>query len=101
MGEDVTLAKVIKSQGKTLWWRDYSLLSLNDVNFKTLIEAINSKKDVDLIYQGGSAKGETRRLTPIGIVRNPDGDYLQAFCHKDQTAKRYYLNRIADVAIVF
>lgn len=101
MGEDVTLAKAIKSQGKNLWWRDYSLLSLNDVNFKTLIEAINLKKDVDLIYQGGSAKGETRRLTPIGIVRNPDGDYLQAFCHKDKVAKRYYLNRIADVAIVF
>lgn len=101
MGEDVTLAKAIKSQGKNLLWRDYSLLSLNDVNFKTLIEAINLKKDVDLIYQGGSAKGETRRLTPIGIVRNPDGDYLQAFCHKDKVAKRYYLNRIADVAIVF
>lgn len=101
MGEDVTLAKVIKSQGKNLWWKDYSLSSLSDGKFKVLISSIRSKHDVDLIYQGGSSKGETRRLTPIGIVRNPDGDYLQAFCHKDKTAKRYYLNRIADVSEVF
>ncbi|WP_415063271.1 exonuclease domain-containing protein [Bdellovibrio sp.] len=101
MGEQATLAQAIKSQGKNLWWKDYSLQALRDEKVRTLIEAIKSKKDVDMIYQGGSAKGETRRLTPIGIVRNPDGDYLQAFCHKDQNAKRYYLNRVGDVALVF
>lgn len=101
MGEEATLAQAIKSQGKSLWWKDYSLLALNSSEYKNLIEAIRNKKDVDLAYQGGSSKGETRRLTPIGIVRNPDGDYLQAFCHKDKTAKRYYLNRITDVAVIF
>lgn len=101
MSSEMTLAQAIKSQGKDLSWKNYSLLALNASRFKILIEAITNKKDVDLVYQGGSTKGETRRLTPIGIVRNPDGDYLQAFCHKDQTAKRYYLSRIDDVAIVF
>ncbi len=101
MGENITLSQIIKSQGKNLWWRDYSLQSLSDSKYKIIIEAITAKKDIDMIYQGGSAKGETRRLSPIGIVRNPDGDYLQAFCHKDKNAKRYYLNRIGDVAMVF
>lgn len=101
MGENITLTQIIKSQGKNLWWRDYSLQSLSDSKYKIIIEAITAKKDIDMIYQGGSAKGETRRLSPIGIVRNPDGDYLQAFCHKDKNAKRYYLNRIGDVAMVF
>lgn len=101
MPGDTTLAQAIKSQGKNLWWKDYSLMFTPDAHIKTLIEAIMAKKDVDLIYQGGSTKGETRRLTPIGIVRNPDGDYLQAFCHKDQTAKRYYLNRIGDLAVIY
>ncbi|MGZ3770730.1 MAG: exonuclease domain-containing protein [Bdellovibrio sp.] len=101
MGPQTTLAQAIKSQGKNLWWKDYSLQSLNQSKYKTLVEAINAKKDVDMIYQGGSAKGETRRLTPMGIVRNPDGDYLQAFCHKDKSAKRYYLNRIGDVVLVY
>lgn len=101
MGEQMTLAQAIKSQGKALWWKDYSLSSLSDFKFKTLVEAIYAKKDADLVYEGGSAKGETRRVTPIGIVRNPDGDYLYAHCHKDQTPKRYYLNRISDVALVY
>lgn len=100
LGEEATLAKAIKSQGKQLWWKDYSLAGRNPV-LRTLIDAVNTKRDVDLIYDGGSTKGETRRLTPIGIVRNPDGDYLQAFCHKDKTNKRYYLSRIKDVAVVF
>jgi exonuclease, DNA polymerase III, epsilon subunit family len=101
MGEQTTLAQAIKSQGKNLWWRDYSLILSSQAHIKELVDAIYQKKDVDMIYQGGSTKGETRRVTPIGIVRNPDGDFLQAFCHKDKTAKRYYLNRVGDVAVVF
>ena len=101
MGEGVTLKRAIESQGKNLWWKDYSLMLNSEEKIKVLIEAILNKKDVDMIYQGGSKKGETRRLTPIGIVRNPDGDFLQAHCHQEQTAKRYYMNKIGDVALVF
>lgn len=101
MGEDKTLADAIASQGKNLMWKDYGLLHTGTVSLKTMIDAIHSKKDVEMIYKGGSQKGETRRVTPIGIVRNPDGDYLMAFCHKDKTNKRYYLNRIADIETVF
>ncbi|KHD89263.1 MAG: DNA polymerase III subunit alpha [Bdellovibrio sp. ArHS] len=97
MDPNVTLTDAIKSQGKNLWWRDYSLAALNESKFVLLKQAILAKQDVDMVYMGGSAKGEVRRVTPIGIVRNPDGDYLQAFCHKEKTPKRYYLNRIADV----
>lgn len=101
LGENATLSQAIKSQGKNLWWKDYALISVSESKIKILLEAIQTRKDIDLIYQGGSKKGETRRLTPIGIVRNPDGDFLQAHCHTEQTAKRYYLNRIGDVAVVF
>lgn len=101
MGEQTTLVQAIKSQGKNLWWKDYSLLSLNNSKFKTLMDAITTKKDVDMIYLSGTTKGQTRRLTPLGIVRNPDGDYLQAFCHRDKNAKRYYLNKIGDVVQVW
>ncbi|WP_374033984.1 exonuclease domain-containing protein [Bdellovibrio bacteriovorus] len=101
MPPEMTLAGAIKSQGKNLWWKDYSLASLSAPQFKSIIEAIQTKKDVDMVYEGGSDRGSTRRVTPIGIVRNPDGDYLQAFCHKDQAAKRYYLNRISDAQIIW
>ncbi|WP_413586402.1 exonuclease domain-containing protein [Bdellovibrio sp. HCB274] len=101
MGEEATLAKAIKSQGKQLWWKDYAMHSVNDASLKTMIESIHTKKDLDLVYDGGSAKGETRRVSPIGIVRNPDGDYLMALCQRENTNKRYYLSRIKDVGIVY
>lgn len=101
MGENKTLADAIASQGKSLMWKDYGLLHAGTVSLQTIINAIHSKKDVEMVYKGGSQKGEIRRVTPIGIVRNPDGDYLMAFCHRDKTNKRYYLNRIADIETVF
>lgn len=101
MGPEKTLADAIASQGKSLMWKDYGLLHASTVSLQTMIKAIHSKKDVEMVYKGGSQKGEIRRVTPIGIVRNPDGDYLMAFCHRDQTNKRYYLNRIADIETVF
>ncbi len=101
MGSEKTLADAIASQGKSLMWKDYGLLHAGTVSLKTMINAIHSKKDVEMVYKGGSQKGEIRRVTPIGIVRNPDGDYLMAFCHRDKTNKRYYLNRIADIETVF
>lgn len=98
MGADMTLQKAIQSQGKNLQWNDYSLIHQNNPVLKTLIEAIYGKRAVDMIYEGGSKKGESRRVDPIGIVRNPDGDYLMAKCHRENVNKRYYLSRIKDIA---
>ena len=92
-----TLAAAIKSQGKQLWWKDYSLLNAKHGQMQTLIAAIEAKRNVDMIYDGGSLKGKTRPVTPIGIVRNPDGDYLQAHCLTENIVKRYYLSRIKQV----
>jgi len=101
MEEKATLADAIKSQGKNLWWKDYTLWQSSDAIIKVLTEAILAKKKVDLAYDGGSSRGEVRQVDPIGIVRNPDGDYLMAHCMKDKTNKRYYLSRITDAALVF
>lgn len=100
LGPEATLKKALDCQEKKLFWPNYSLQSLRDEKYKNLIIAIEAKKDVDMTYQGGSNKG-TRRLRPIGIVRNPDGDYLQAHCMIENIAKRFYLSRIGDVAVVY
>ncbi|MEN0060480.1 MAG: exonuclease domain-containing protein [Bdellovibrio sp.] len=101
MAPEVTLAEAIKTQGKNLLWPRYSIQALNDEKSQVLIQAIGTKKNVDMIYWAGSLKGKTRRVTPLGIVRNPDGDFLQAICHLENVSKRYYLNKIGDVAIVY
>lgn len=101
MGEKATLAEALKSQGKNLQWFNYSLLHWDSSVIKTLIEAIRLKKNVDLFYEKSAGKAEPRQVLPIGIVRNPDGDYLQAFCQRDQVNKRYYLSKIKDAVLVY
>lgn len=101
LGEQATLLDAIKAQVKKLEWKDYALYANNQMVVRVIVEAIHTKKRLDLIYDGGSTKGEVRQVNPIGVVRNPDGDYLMAFCLRDKINKRYYLNRITDTALIF
>ncbi len=101
MGPSMTLAGAIKSQMKPMWWKDFSLNQILSENIRNIKEAILLKKNVDLLYEGGSRKGEVRKVKPIGIVRNPDGDYLYADCLTENTPKRYYLSRVSEAQICY
>ncbi|MDZ4660112.1 MAG: 3'-5' exonuclease [Pseudomonadota bacterium] len=101
-GEEKTLAQILELQEKSLYWKNYSIQSLlrNDIT-KTLVNAIEKKIKVDIIYQGGSLKG-TRTIWPKGIVRNPDGDYLAALDDGDVggLVKRFYLGKIKEACSI-
>lgn len=101
IGEGATLRQVIKVMGKEIEWKKYSLLSETNELYRKMVEASCQHRDVDIIYQGGSLRGKTRRITPIGIVRNPDGDYVMGVCHIDRAQKRFYFDKITDASIVF
>lgn len=101
MGENATLADAIKSQGKNLQWNDYSLLRWNNPTVKVMIEAVYQKKNLEIVYEKSASKTEPRQVTPEGIVRNPDGDYLQAFCLRDKINKRFLLAKIKDAAVLY
>lgn len=100
MGDKKTLADLQAVQAKQLSWPNYLLMKSGSEAIAKVVESLQKKKDLDIIYQGGSAKG-TRRITPIGIVRNPDGDFVYAKCHLDGAEKRFYLNKIKDLTVVF
>jgi DNA polymerase III subunit epsilon len=101
VGDDATLEQISQHMGKQLQWNKYELLANPQPKFKVLVEALLNKKDIDIVYEGGSIKGQSRRITPIGVVRNPDGDYVMAVCHIDRAQKRFYFDKISDLAIVF
>ena len=96
MGEAATLSQVYAMVGKDLNWASYQIGGQGDMLM--VAKALSEKKDLDLKYLG-SSKG-TRRITPLGIVRNPDGDYVQAICHIDRIAKRFYFAKIQDLQMV-
>ncbi|MFN7729520.1 MAG: PolC-type DNA polymerase III [Bdellovibrio sp.] len=95
-GKEKTLQDMSTLQGKDLKWADYVLLKNPSNLIQALALAILHKKDFDIVYDGGSLRGQARRITPMGIVRNPDGDYVSAICHIDRAQKRFYLGKIQD-----
>lgn len=99
LGPLTTMSEIVKIQGKNLDWKNYSLRSPTTTKITELVRAIEMKKPVDIVYDGGSAGQGTRRITPSGLVRNPDGDYVMALCHRDGVQKRFYLGKIKDLEI--
>jgi DNA polymerase-3 subunit epsilon len=100
-GEEASLAAVSKTMGKKLEWSYYSLQAHGKGStaaaLDKVVQALHERKDLDIVYAGGSLRGSTRRITPLGIVRNPDGDYVMALCHIDRAQKRFYLKKMEDI----
>lgn len=95
LGEQATLEQILKSQEKKLLWENYSLIKWAHPFIGVLIEGALKKQKVQIVYEkGGGKTDDPREVIPVGIVRNPDGDYLQAFCLRDQVNKRFYLAKI-------
>ena len=91
-----TLEKLVSIQAKKIDWDSYRLYTVQDEKLKTLIRAAEQKKTISIVYAGGSTKSKPRPVTVYGIVRNPDGDYINALCGIDYQRKRFYLNKILD-----
>lgn len=94
LGEEKTLRDLIDLQEKQLYWKNFSIDALlRNENTRAIVNAIEKKKPVIIVYQGGSLKGE-RQITPRGIVRSPDGDWLAGVDENDTQVKRFYLGKI-------
>lgn len=100
-GDSKTLRELMSIQGTALWWRDYSLIAVTDEKIRVLVEAIQKHKTVEMIYTKGTRQGERRLVQPLGLVRNPSGDYIMGQCLIDNTSKRFYLKAIADVQLIY
>lgn len=92
-----TIEKLLSIQKKTINWNSYQIWNTEEAHLLFLAEAARDKKTVQISYQGGQTKGLLRAIQPIGIVRNPDGDYVSAICGIDHQKKRFYLNKINKV----
>jgi DNA polymerase-3 subunit epsilon len=101
LGEKATVNEALKKMGKFLPWENYRLVGSGNELIGKALEAVEKKLPMDIVYDGGSSKGETRRIGPLGIVRNPDGDYIMAKCFRDASPKRFYLSKIKDAVVAY
>lgn len=102
LGPQATIADIIQRQGVDLRWRDYSIQSLRSHRVMSdILTALEQKQSLEIVYQGGSRRGQPRTVLPMGIVRNYQGDFLVAREETEGTQrsleeqpKRYFLNKI-------
>lgn len=94
--------EIERAQRHSLRWQDFSmkLKSLKSSIFKKLYEAQLQSKSIEFCYSGGSRRGQPRKASIKGIVLNPTGQYLVADDGSEKP-KRFYLDKITDVEILF
>lgn len=97
LGEDAPLTAALSCQEKKLRWPDYSVHQSADPVIRAVVEASLTKGKVEFLYDKATAP---RQAKPLGIVRSPDGDFMQALCLRDQTAKRFYLGKMKDAVVI-
>lgn len=95
-----SLEKLKAVQAKKIEWTNYTLFSKQTEQIKSIVDAIQKQKTIQIVYEGGQSKNKLRPIAPKGIVRNPDGDYVHAECGLDNTRKRFYLSKIVDIELV-
>ncbi len=95
IGADATIAKILDYQAVPLVWGAYSIADLRShAVYAVLVESLETHKDVQIIYAGGSRPGVSRTVHPVGLVRNPNGDFFVANDEGDEKSKRFFLNKI-------
>ncbi len=91
---DERLSRILEVQNKNLDWNNYAVNRSGSKVLEALFIASSQQKELQISYLSGQTKGKPRKITPLGIVRNPDGDYINAFCHIDNQRKRFYIDKI-------
>lgn len=95
--DEATLRRLKQIQVKKIEWSDFCLYKNAPTVVDQIVEAIKLDKMIQIMYEGGTNKNKFRPITPKGIVRNPDGDYVHAQCELDHQRKRFYLSKILQI----
>ena len=98
LGEKKNLKDIFDCQGTQLEWKNFIVRGDQSPKVQKIIEAVETKHELEIIYDSASV---SRKIRPLGLVRNPQGDFIQALCLRDQVNKRFYLSKIKDLAIIY
>lgn len=96
-GNIESLDKLWPLQRGQLNWANYSINDLRNKNQSLNVLAACILERVPAILKYASSAVPERKIDPIGLVRNPDGDYLVASDGTSPQPKRFYLQKILDV----
>lgn len=94
---EYSIERLLQIQKKDLNWKNYLIYTSQDQKLVSLARSIQAGRTIHIVYEGGQSKNKTRPIKPVGMVRNPDGDYVQADCGIDHQRKRFYIQKIKEI----
>ena len=98
---DQIAAKMLRRTKFDLGLMYFQRFSMNELclnpNLARYVEAAKTQTDVELVYAGGSRPGQARTITPIGVIRQLDGDALVALEKGEKVAKRYWVKDVQSI----
>ncbi len=102
LGPEAKVSDLQTIQSVPLTWERFSIDLLTErEHFRTLVRAVRDKAEIHITYESGSRPGQSRKVFPMGLVRNPDGDFLVATEGNNEgddiKPKRYFLQHISSV----
>lgn len=103
LGREARISDIQGIQVTPLPWERFSIDTLTERElFRTLVRALRDRREVIITYEGGSRPGEARKVYPLGLVRNPEADFLVATEGNnegdDVKPKRYFLDKVSSVS---
>ena len=104
LGREAKISDIQSVQTVPLPWNRFSIAALTErAHFRTLVLALRDRLEVFITYEAGSRPGQSRKVFPLGLVRNPEGDFLVATEGNnegdDVKPKRYFLDKISDAKL--
>ena len=101
LGSEAKVSDLFSVQVTPLPWSRFSIESLTERDhYRTLVRALRDRREVFITYEAGSRPGQSRKVFPLGLVRNPEADFLVATEGNkegdDVKPKRYFLEKISD-----
>ncbi len=99
MGPEAKISDLLGVQTTQLPWSRFSIDALTErEHYRTLVRALRDRREVYITYEGGSRPGQSRKVFPLGLVRNPEADFLVATEGNnegdDVKPKRYFLDKV-------
>jgi DNA polymerase III subunit epsilon len=100
LGPEAKLSDIQGIQNVLLPWERFSIEQLMERDaLRTLVRALRDRREAFITYEAGSRPGQSRKVFPLGLVRNPEGDFLVATEGNnegdDVKPKRYFIEKIS------
>ena len=98
---ELTVSDLTRHAGPLLTFDQFAEIPWTLPDDLAVIEiGIAETRDLTIQYRGGSKGAVPRRVTPSHLFARDGGVFLEAYCHLDQAAKSFRIDRIEKASVL-